>query len=271
MATSCNFLKNLNLNLKNDMNMEDSLKIILIAIVLLLALSVASHITLKSIILPNVSVGERTKIILSNESVLRAWMNIPAVDSEGNGVVTKLLVEAKPGTGRVLVDINQLLFWVDTQNSIRVAQKVAQNYTNTDLSSIDLIYAVETNASIIGGPSAGAAMTVATIALLENKTLNQSVMMTGTINSDGSIGPVGEIVAKAKAAKDVGAKLFLVPEGQAVQVYYKPIEHCEKFGPVTYCSTEYKPEKIDVSKEVGIDVKEVSTIQDALKYFFIIR
>ncbi|MCS7106040.1 MAG: ATP-dependent protease, partial [Candidatus Aenigmarchaeota archaeon] len=181
----------------------------------------------------------------------------------------RLIVEAKPGTGRVLVDINQLLFWVDTQNSIRVAQKVAQNYTKTDLSSIDLVYAIETNASIIGGPSAGAAITIATIALIENKTLNQSVMMTGTINSDGTIGPVGEIVAKAKAAKDVGAKLFLVPKGQSVQVYYKPIEHCERFGPITYCSTEYKPEKIDVSKEVGIAVKEVSNIREALKYFLI--
>jgi uncharacterized protein len=247
--------------------MEESLKIILIAIVLLAVLSFLSNLTLKSIILPNVTVGETKKIILSNESILRISMNIPAVDEEGNGVVTKLMVEAKPGDGRVLVDINQLLFWVDTQNSIRVAQKVAQNYTNTDLSSIDLIYAVETNASIIGGPSAGAAMTVATIALLENKSLNQSVMMTGTINSDGSIGPVGEIVSKAKAAKDVGATLFLVPEGQAVQTYYKPVEHCEKFGPVTYCSTEYKPEKIDVSKEVGITVKEVSNIQEALQYF----
>ncbi|MEM5843970.1 MAG: S16 family serine protease [Candidatus Aenigmatarchaeota archaeon] len=249
--------------------MEDSLKIILIAIALLIVFSVASNITLKSIILPNITVGERTKIILSNESVLKSWMYIPAVDSEGNGVVTKLIVEAKPGTGRVLVDINQLLFWVDTQHSIRVAQKVAQNYTKIDLSNIDLIYAIETNASVIGGPSAGAAMTIATIALIENKTLNQSVMITGTINSDGSIGPVGEIVAKAKAAKDIGAKLFLVPLGQAIQTYYKPIEHCERFGPVTYCSTEYRPEKIDVSKEVGISVKEVSNIQEALQYFLI--
>jgi uncharacterized protein len=247
--------------------MEESLKIILIAIILLAVFSFLSNLTLKSIILPNVTVGETKRIILSNESILRISMNIPAVDEEGNGVVTKLIVEAKPGNGRVLVDINQLLFWVDTQNSIRVAQRVAQNYTKTDLSSIDLIYAVETNASIIGGPSAGASITVATIALLENKSLNQSVMMTGTINSDGSIGPVGEIVSKAKAAKDVGATLFLVPKGQAIQTYYKPIEHCEKFGPVTYCSTEYKPEKIDVSKEVGITVKEVSNIQEALQYF----
>ncbi len=249
--------------------MEEGLKIILIAIVLLIILSGISQLTLRTIILPNVTVGERTKIVLSNESVLRTYMDIPAVDQEGNGVVTKLIVEAKPGNGRVLVDINQLLFWIDTQNSIRVAQKVAQNFTNTDLSSIDLIYAIETNASVIGGPSAGAAMTVATIALIENKSLNESVMMTGTINQDGSIGPVGEIVAKAKAAKDIGAKLFLVPKGQAIQTYYKPIEHCERIGPLTYCSTEYKPEKIDVSKEVGIAVKEVNSIEDALKYFLI--
>jgi len=92
-------------------------------------------------------------------------------------------------------------------------------------------------------------------------------MITGTINHDGSIGTVGEIVAKAKAAKDIGITTFLVPFGQAVQTYYTPLRHCEKFGWVEYCTTEYKSEKVDVSKDVGIEVKEVSNIEEALKYF----
>ena len=92
-------------------------------------------------------------------------------------------------------------------------------------------------------------------------------MITGTINSDGTIGPVGEVVAKAKAAKDVGATIFLVPEGQAIQTYYIPEEKCQQFGTVTYCTTEYKPKKIDASKDTGIAVEEVSNIDEALKYF----
>ncbi len=131
-----------------------------------------------------------------------------------------------------------------------------------------MIYSIETNASVIGGPSAGAALTVATIAVLENKILNPKVMITGTINSDGTIGPVGEIVAKAKAAKDIGATTFIVPDGQAVQTYYIPEEKCQKFGPVTYCTTEYTAKKVDASKDAGITVKEVSNINEALGYFF---
>ncbi len=222
------------------------------------------------VVVSNFSFPSQIKPVkLENITSSGVSLKIPAVDNQGNGVVTTLKVETKPGEGRVLVNINQLLFWIDTQDSIRTAKEVAENVTGIDTSNVDIIYEIETNASIIEGPSAGAAMTIATIAALENKTINQSVMMTGTINHDGTIGPVGGIVAKAKASKDVGATLFLVPLGQAVQTYYKPEEYCKKFGPITYCTTEYKPERIDVAKEVGIQVKEVANIQEALKYFLI--
>ena len=200
-----------------------------------------------------------------------AWntviINLPAVDNQGNGVVAKLKVQAISGEGRVLTNIDNLLFWVDTQYSIKVAEMVAENITGADLSDVDLIYTIETDASVIEGGSAGAALTIATIAVLQNKTVPSDVMITGTINPDGSIGPVGAIFAKAKAAKDVGVKMFLVPEGQGSQVNYAPEKKCEQVGPVTFCTTEYKPQKLDISKDVGIEVKEVSTISDALKYF----
>lgn len=248
--------------------MDNTLKILMFAVVILIIMASFSSVTLHQIAPDtNVSIygGKRTS--LSNVTLHSIFLNIPAVDNEGNGVVSKLVVEEKPGTGGVLVDINQLLFWVDTQNSIRIAQRVAQNITNIDLSNVDLIYSIDTNASVIGGPSAGAAITISTIALLENRTLNPDVMITGTINPNGDIGPVGGIVEKAKAAKDVGATLFLLPSGQAVQTYYTPVEHCDNIGPITYCSTEYKEEKIDAQKEAGIEIKEVSNINEALSYF----
>jgi uncharacterized protein len=220
------------------------------------------------VLISNISTTEPQKIVIGQAPVIgRATIYIPAVDEEGNGVATTLKVEAKPGNGKVLVDINNLLFWIDTQYSIRTAQRVAQNITKIDVSNIDLIYTIEINATAIEGPSAGAALTIATIAALENKTLNTSVMITGTINPDGTIGPVGGIIPKAKAAKDVGATLFLVPEGQGTQVNYIPIRQCERIGPITYCTVEYKREKVDVIKEAGISVKEVSDINEALKYF----
>lgn len=194
-------------------------------------------------------------------------LNAPAVDNQGNGIVTLLRVEARPGSGKTLVDINNILFFVDTQNSIQTAKDFAANYTHANISNIDLIYSVETNASVIEGPSAGAALTISTIAALEGKQLNSGVMITGTINPDGTIGPVGGISEKATAAKDVGAQLFLVPKGQGSQETYSPQQTCQQIGMITYCTTEYKSNMIDVSKDLGIQVKEVNTIKDALSYF----
>jgi len=196
-------------------------------------------------------------------------MKLPAVDSKGNGVTATLKVEVIPGEGRALTNVNQILFWVDTQHSIRTAMRVAENITGIDIDRYDVIYSIETNASVIEGPSAGAALTIATIASLENKRLNSSVMITGTINHDGSIGPVGQIIAKGRAAKENNATLYLVPVGQSSQIKYNEVKHCEKYGLVTFCSTELKPEKVYVDDEVGIKVKEVETIKDALRYFLI--
>src|SRR3990170_6224392 len=124
--------------------------------------------------------------------VSESMILLPAVDDEGNGLVTPLKVEVRAGNGRILTNIDKLLFWVDTQFSIRTAKSVAEDYTRINTSKFDLIYTIESSeATVIGGPSAGAALTVATIAALQNKSLNPNVMITGTIELDGSIGKVG--------------------------------------------------------------------------------
>jgi uncharacterized protein len=199
------------------------------------------------------------------ESVVK----VPAVDEDGNGVSTDLIVKVESGTGKTLVDINTLLFWVDTQNSIRMAKIVAENITNLNLDNYDVTYSINANASLIGGESAGSALAVATIAALENKKLREDVMITGTINHDGSIGPIGGILEKAKAAKDINANTFLVPLLQAQEIVYEENEHCEKFGIMEWCSIERIPRKIDISQESGIEVIEVGSVEDALEYFYI--
>jgi len=133
-------------------------------------------------------------VVISENSVV---MKIPAVDENGGGTTADMIVELKPGTGKTLVDIDSLLFWADTQQSIRIAKNVAQETTGKSLDNYDIIYKIYANASIIGGPSAGSALTIATIASIENKKPRQDVMITGTINSDGSFGPVGDILEKA--------------------------------------------------------------------------
>ncbi|MDT7858930.1 MAG: S16 family serine protease [Candidatus Aenigmarchaeota archaeon] len=216
---------------------------------------------------------EKTVVFASNASNLTeerfVKIYVPAVDNEGKGVATILKVGIKRGDGKILVDINNILFWIDTQQSIQTAKKVAQDITKVDLSKFDLVYSLENlNASVVGGPSAGAALTIATIAAIENKTLNPKVMITGTINPDGTIGAVGGIIPKAQAAKEVGATMLLVPVGQGTQINYVPEEKCEKIEFFTFCTIIYKKKVEDVGKSVGIKVVEVKDVIDALKYFY---
>jgi uncharacterized protein len=68
----------------------------------------------------------------------------------------------------------------------------------------------------LDGPSAGAAITLTIIAGVLNKTPDSKFLITGTIESDGSVGQVGSVKEKATAAAASGAKVFLVPVGQKV-------------------------------------------------------
>lgn len=194
-------------------------------------------------------------------------IKVPAVDKDGNGVMARLSVEASSGAGRTLVDINQITFWTDTQNSIRTAKYVAENLTGIDLSNYDIVYSIQANASAIEGPSAGAAMGVATVLELENKTSRNDISITGTLDEYGNIGQVSGIIEKAKAAKDEGMNLFLVPRGQRMYTSYVQEKKCETYIFTTICKTETIPKTFDVEKQVGIEVKEVKNIQEALKYF----
>ncbi len=211
--------------------------------------------------------ADTEKRFLKLDNATLVSINLPAVDSEGNGVVTTLTVEAIKGSGRTVVDIESLLFWADTQQSIRMARFVAENFTGTNPSKYDLIYSVNANASLIGGPSAGTAITIATVYALRGEEPRNDVMITGTINHDGTMGPVSGILEKAKAAKEGGATLFLVPLLQSKDIAYETKEHCQSFGYTEICTTETIPKKVDLEEEAGIEVVEVSNIREAVEYF----
>ncbi|GAG79599.1 unnamed protein product, partial [marine sediment metagenome] len=135
------------------------------------------------------------------------------------GVISTITVTIQNGTGRVFVDTLPLT-QIDMQGSARLAVKVASNLVENDdnctenPSNYDYFFVVRTSAPIIGGPSAGAIMTVAAIALLERWDINNWTVMTGMINPDGSVGPIGGIPQKIDAAHSVGATRFLIPKGQ---------------------------------------------------------
>jgi uncharacterized protein len=199
----------------------------------------------------------------------KASIPIPGIDDKGRGVVGKLEVEVIPGNGKILTNIDHILFLVDTQFSMQTARDVAAKVTGLDLTGYNIIYDIGTKSAkttqLIAGPSAGAAMAVATIAALENRTISGEVLITGTIEPDGKIGKVGGILPKAGAARSSGAKVLLVPSGQGVGESYEVRYSCSREAGFKICRSDYvrNPTIGDVS---GIVVKEVTNITDALKY-----
>lgn len=209
-------------------------------------------------------------------STQEASIRIAAVRSDGPGVICGLTVTIKPGTGRVFTDTRPLI-GLDFQDSERVAVKVAARLTdvalneNGGLVGADVFFAVSPPAEgsvtiqAVDGPSAGAAMTVAMVAAIENRKVKEDVIITGTIREDGSVGPVGGIFEKAKAANEYGARLFLVPKGQSVVIMYREV--VRQAGPFRFVT--YEPVVVDLNSYAenagwGIRILEVSTIQEAV-------
>jgi len=224
----------------------------------------------RSIGTPSTSSGE-------NIASISAVAVTPVIVNDGffettkyQGSILKITVETREGTGLVLVN-TAIPSGVDFQTSARTAVTVAQNVTGIDLSTKDVIFSISAgnnqDLQAVDGGSAGGAMTVLLISDLLGKTINNQVLMTGTIQPDGTIGQIGAVSEKADAAGQYGAKIFLVPQGQAITSVQTCSEKTE--GPFVYqtCTTQQEPLSPMMESKYGMKVIEISTIQDALKYF----
>ena len=201
----------------------------------------------------------------------------PVLESNGvfetttyQGTVMKITVEIRDGSGLVLVN-TAIPTGVDFQTSAKTAVMVAQKITNVDLSKKDVIFSISSQNNqelqAVDGGSAGGAMTVLLTSEILGKPLNDKVLMTGTIQDDGTIGEIGGAPEKADAAGKYGAKIFLVPQGQAVAEIQSCNEKTE--GVFTYrsCTSQEQPLSPITEKQYGMKVIEVTNIEQALSYF----
>jgi len=201
----------------------------------------------------------------------------PVLESDGifetttyQGTVMKITVEIRDGSGQVLVN-TAIPTGVDFQTSAKTAVTVSQKITNVDLSKKDVIFSISSGNNqelqAVDGGSAGGAMTVLLSSEILEKPLNDKVLMTGTIGGDGTIGEIGGVAEKADAAGKYGAKIFLVPQGQAIVEVQSCNENTE--GVFTYrsCTAQEKPLSPITEKQYGMKIIEVSNIKQALSYF----
>ncbi|MFZ3060089.1 MAG: S16 family serine protease [Candidatus Methanoperedens sp.] len=178
--------------------------------------------------------------IINLTMVSRADYDVLAVDNNDVGHLIPLEVILRNGTGELLLNVANVLLDQTLQSSAQTAVHVARDVARKNLADKDIIINIKSPLQeqlLISGGSGGSAMTLAATAAMQGKTMRKDVLITGTINDDHSIGQIGSPRAKGLAARDAGVVLFLVPLGQ----------------------------KADVG-DIGIEVREVGTIEDAMKY-----
>lgn len=183
------------------------------------------------------------KEIINLSTVAKSEYGVLAVDENDRGHVIGLEVIVKEGKSNLFLNVANVLVDETLQSSAQTAVHVARDVTKTSLINKDILINIKSEEPgqglIISGGSAGAAMTLAVMAAMQGKTLRKDVLITGTINFDHTIGRIGAVRAKALAAKENGAVLFLVPQEQKREV-----------------------------GDVGIEVREVKDIEDAARYAF---
>ena len=143
-------------------------------------------------------------------------LNVPAVSSNGGGMMTDFQCRAVQGSGGVYVDVEPFVS-VDTQDSAKQAVQIAAKEAGVNHHKFDLLYHIVADAEIVDGPSAGAALALLAYSEFSGRALRQDLAITGSIERDGSIGRISGVRQKLEAVGDAGLALFIIPRGQIVQ------------------------------------------------------
>ena len=115
-----------------------------------------------------------------------------------------------------------------------------------DLSSYQVSF--DTDIAAIDGPSASGLMTVAVLAGILGDKVRQDAAMTGTINPDGTIGPIGGAPQKIEGAAAAGKKIVVVPLANRTDQDLK---------------SKQTVDVVEWGRKLGVDVRPVSTVYEA--------
>jgi len=172
-------------------------------------------------------------------------MKLLATSESGSGEIgsgADIFLDVHPGSGRIFIDSFPLTK-LDTVMSTRFANEIACDFLEKDCSRYDFYYTIRANAAIVGGPSAGAAISILTVSVLEGAALDKDVAITGTINSGGLIGPVGGIAEKVRYADSSNMTTVLIP----------------RWGSIN------DTDLAELENSTGIRIVKVSSLREAVK------
>lgn len=143
--------------------------------------------------------------------------------------------------------------------------RTAVSYTKSNLKAmgaeenffenIDTHIHVPAGATPKDGPSAGVAMTIALISVIQNKPINKAVAMTGEITLRGRVLPVGGLKEKALGALRAGIRVIVIPEKNkndlseipsnvTRKIKFIPVRYMDEVLPIAFDDTDtFKKEK----------------------------
>jgi PDZ domain-containing protein len=140
-------------------------------------------------------------------SVVDDLAPILAKHKPGDVIEVEYERDGKPGSGSIeLIDSPQ-----DPGRTI-----IGFQPSDTAIVNLPDDISITIDTESIGGPSAGVAFTLTLIDQLSEGDLmgGKRVAVTGTININAEVGPIGGLTSKASAVMQSGAKYFLVPTAQ---------------------------------------------------------
>lgn len=129
------------------------------------------------------------------------------------------------------------------KTSANLAAVMTSFLLGEDLSNCRFTVEAQTDEDV-DGPSAGALFTVSFLSLVrgDNQAINPKITMTGTVNPDGTVGPVGGIPQKLKAADELRDKKSL---GNITVII--PRQSDDK---ITEADTELTNLNVEIAKDV---------------------
>lgn len=135
-------------------------------------------------------------------------------ENTSSGEILDIIVGIRPGTGRDLLSIGGTTYGADLQENLAYVRECARNYVREDTDFYDITVGIESSAISIRGLSGNAAMCIGAVALLRNESVNQTVVVSGGVGSDGSILEIDAAEAKINAAAAAGMSAIILSEEQ---------------------------------------------------------
>ena len=148
------------------------------------------------------------------------------------------LAGVRPGeeVGLTIVrDGEELKVTVGTMPSEQDPNRAVMGVLIEQAATFDFPLEVEIDAGDIGGPSAGLAFALGiTDELGDELTCGRRITVTGELDLEGNVGPIGGVKQKAIGADQSGADIFVVPEGNAAEAREHAPEELEVIPVSTY-------------------------------------